>query len=121
VFVSRRGNIEMRQRHARMMRPVHIHRPTYRFIYIGRNFLAALFVDSNNDDTMDTANLLPLLDQLDDNVDELEDALQPLLGSSLNKMSKNMPIFDKAKMHVLTTYTLESLIFCTLGSRISRE
>ncbi|GLI77167.1 hypothetical protein PoHVEF18_005452 [Penicillium ochrochloron] len=63
---------------------------------------------------MDTANLLPLLEQLDDDVDDLEDALQPLLGSSLNKMSKNMPIFDKAKIHVLTTYALESLIFSYL-------
>ncbi|KAF3390414.1 Nuclear nucleic acid-binding protein C1D [Penicillium rolfsii] len=63
---------------------------------------------------MDTTDLLPLLEQLDDNVDELEDALQPLLGSSLNKMSKNMPIFDKAKIHVLTTYALESLIFSYL-------
>jgi exosome complex protein LRP1 len=70
---------------------------------------------------MDTANLLPLLEQLDDDVDDLEDALQPLLGSSLNKMSKNMPIFDKAKIHVLTTYTLESLIFCTLDFRNSHE
>jgi hypothetical protein len=74
-------------------------------------FPAALFVDTI-DDTMDTENLLPLLEQLDDNVDDLEDALQPLLGSSLNKMSKNMPIMDRAKIHVLTTYALESLIFC---------
>ena len=61
---------------------------------------------------MDSENLLPLLEQLDDNVDDLEDALQPLLGSSLNKMSKNMPILDRAKIQVLTTYALESLIFC---------
>lgn len=75
-------------------------------------FPAALFVDTINDNTMDTENLLPLLEQLDDNVDDLEDALQPLLGSSLNKMSKNMPILDRAKLQVLTTYALESLIFC---------
>lgn len=70
---------------------------------------------------MDTTDLLPLLEQLDDNVDDLEDALQPLLGSSLNKMSKNLPIFDKAKVHVLTTYALESLIFCTLDFRTSHK
>lgn len=70
---------------------------------------------------MDTADLLPLLEQLDDNVDDLEDALQPLLGSSLNKMSKNMPILDKAKVHVLTTYALESLIFCELTFEIFSE
>lgn len=66
---------------------------------------------------MDTADLLPLLEHLDDNVDDLEEALQPLLGTSLNKMSKNMPILDKAKAHVLTTYALESLIFCELNFR----
>ena len=75
-------------------------------------FPAALFVDSINDNTMDTENLLPLLEQLDDNMDDLEDALQPMLDSSLNKMSKNMPIMDRAKIHVLTTYALEALIFC---------
>lgn len=64
---------------------------------------------------MDTANLLPLLEQLDDNVDDLQDVLEPLLASSLSKMSKNMPIMDKAKIHVLITYALESLIFCKLG------
>ncbi|KAJ5469533.1 hypothetical protein N7539_009151 [Penicillium diatomitis] len=67
--------------------------------------------------SMDTADLLPLLEQLDDGVDDLEDALQPLLGSSLNKMSKNMPILDKAKIHVLTTYAIETLIFNYLRLR----
>lgn len=62
---------------------------------------------------MDTADLLPLLEQLDDNVDDLEEVLQPLLGQSLSKGSKNLPVMDKAKLHVLITYTLESLIFCT--------
>jgi hypothetical protein len=62
---------------------------------------------------MDTADLLPLLEQLDDNVDDLEEVLQPFLGQSLSKASKNLPVMDKAKLHVLITYTLESLIFCT--------
>jgi exosome complex protein LRP1 len=63
---------------------------------------------------MDTADLLPLLEQLDDNVDDLEEVLQPLLGQSLSKGSKNLPVMDKAKLHVLITYTLESLIFSYL-------
>ncbi|KAI2786661.1 hypothetical protein POX_g09049 [Penicillium oxalicum] len=67
--------------------------------------------------SMDTADLLPLLEQLDDGVDDLEDALQPLLGGSLNKMSKNMPILDKAKIHVLTTYAIETLLFNYLRLR----
>lgn len=65
---------------------------------------------------MDTTDLLPLLEQLDDNVDDLEEVLQPFLGQSLSKASKNLPVMDKAKLHVLITYTLESLIFCMSGS-----
>lgn len=71
--------------------------------------------------SMDTADLLPLLEQLDDGVDDLEDALQPLLGGSLNKMSKNMPILDKAKIHVLTTYAIETLLFSEFNLWIVRE
>ncbi|KAJ5114687.1 hypothetical protein NUU61_000446 [Penicillium alfredii] len=63
---------------------------------------------------MDTETLLPLLEQLDDHVDDLEEVLQPFLGHSLSKSSKNLPLMDKAKLHVLITYTLESLIFSYL-------
>ncbi|KGO71257.1 Sas10/Utp3/C1D [Penicillium italicum] len=63
---------------------------------------------------MDPTDLLPLLEQLDDNVDDLEDVLQPLLASTLLKSSNKLPVMDKAKLHVLITYTLESLIFSYL-------
>ncbi|OGE54235.1 hypothetical protein PENARI_c006G05686 [Penicillium arizonense] len=63
---------------------------------------------------MDPTNLLPLLEQLDDNVDDLEEVLQPLLATSLAKSSNKLPVMDKAKLHVLITYTLESLIFSYL-------
>lgn len=63
---------------------------------------------------MDTANLLPLLEQLDDRMDDLEEDLEPFIGQSLTKVSKNLPVMDKAKLHVLITYTLESLLFCML-------
>lgn len=62
---------------------------------------------------MDTADLLSQLDQLDDNVDDLEEALEPILGHSLSKLSKNLPVMDKAKLHILITYTLDSLLFCS--------
>lgn len=65
---------------------------------------------------MNTADLIPQLEQLDGNVDDLEEVLEPLLGQSLPKTSKNLPVMDKAKLHVLITYTLESLIFCTYTS-----
>ncbi|KAJ5592909.1 hypothetical protein N7537_009813, partial [Penicillium hordei] len=63
---------------------------------------------------MDPTDLLPLLEQLDDNVDDLEIVLQPLLASTLLKNSNKLPVMDKAKLHVLITYTLESLIFSYL-------
>ncbi|CAI7575410.1 unnamed protein product [Penicillium glandicola] len=63
---------------------------------------------------MDPTDLLPLLEQLDDNVDDLEGVLQPLLASTLLKSSNKLPVMDKAKLHVLITYTLESLIFSYL-------
>ncbi|KAJ5967385.1 hypothetical protein N7501_003633 [Penicillium viridicatum] len=63
---------------------------------------------------MDPTDLLPLLEQLDDNVDDLEGVLQPLLASALLKNSNKLPVMDKAKLHVLITYTLESLIFSYL-------
>jgi exosome complex protein LRP1 len=62
---------------------------------------------------MDPTDLQPLLEQLDDNVDDLEGVLQPILANSLLKSSSKLPVMDKAKLHVLITYTLESLIFCT--------
>jgi len=68
---------------------------------------------------MDTKDLLPLLEQLDDDVDDLEEVLQPFLSQSLSKGSKNLPVMDKAKLHVLITYTLESLIFCMRGTWLS--
>lgn len=61
---------------------------------------------------MDTADLLPLLEQLEENVDDLEEVLEPIMGRSLATISKKLPVMDKAKILVLITYTLESLIFC---------
>ncbi|CAK97080.1 DNA-binding protein c1d [Aspergillus niger] len=63
---------------------------------------------------MEAADLLPLLEQLDDNIDDLEEALKPILDSSVVETSKKLPVMDKAKFHVLVTYALESLIFSYL-------
>lgn len=70
---------------------------------------------------MEVTDLLPLLEQLDDNVDDLEKVLEPFLNSSLAKASKTLPVMDKAKLHVLITYTLESLIFCMSSSNLDRR
>ncbi|KAE8151934.1 Sas10/Utp3/C1D family-domain-containing protein [Aspergillus avenaceus] len=63
---------------------------------------------------MDAKDLLPLLEQLDDHVDDLEEALEPVLNSTVTEASKKLPVMDKAKFHVLVTYALESLIFSYL-------
>jgi exosome complex protein LRP1 len=58
-------------------------------------------------------NLIPLLQQLGDNVDDLKDALAPLLQSSLPETAAKLPLLDKAKCYVLVTYAIESILFCT--------
>ncbi|CAG8159514.1 unnamed protein product [Penicillium olsonii] len=63
---------------------------------------------------MDPADLQPLLDQLGDDVDDLEEVLQPILASGLLKSSSKLPVMDKAKLYVKITYALESLIFSYL-------
>lgn len=69
---------------------------------------------------MEVADLLPLVERLEDNVDDLEEILQPLLESSLVETSKRLPLLDKAKLHVLVTYTLESLLFCETFAKTCR-
>ncbi|KAL3472640.1 hypothetical protein BJX99DRAFT_235068 [Aspergillus californicus] len=63
---------------------------------------------------MESADLILLLGQLDDNVDDLEEAILPILESTVIETSKKLPVLDKAKFHVMITYTLESLIFSYL-------
>lgn len=67
----------------------------------------------NPTDKMDIGNLMPLVERLEDNIDDLEEVLEPLLNGSLNQISTNLPLLDKAKLHVLIAYSLESLLFCT--------
>lgn len=61
---------------------------------------------------MDPIDLMPLIEQLDDNMDDLEDALSPILESSLADVAGKMPLLDKAQLYVLATFSLESLLFC---------
>jgi exosome complex protein LRP1 len=61
---------------------------------------------------MEVADLIPLVERLEDNIDDLEEVLEPLLERSLAETSRKLPLLDKAKVHVLLTYTLESLLFC---------
>ena len=63
---------------------------------------------------MESADLLNLIELLDDNVDDLEDALAPLLGNALSDVASKMPLMDRAQLYVLVTYAIESVLFCML-------
>jgi exosome complex protein LRP1 len=56
------------------------------------------------------------LDQLED-IDELLDALteklQPLIKTPVHDHANKLPVADKARLYVLTTYALQSLLFCS--------
>ena len=60
---------------------------------------------------MDVTNITPQLDHLETDLDQLEDALKPLLGN-LGDIAGKLPLLDKAKLYVLATYSIESLLFC---------
>lgn len=62
---------------------------------------------------MEAADIAPLLEQLDDNIDDLEDVLAPLLRGALSDTAARLPLLDKAKLYVLVTYALESILFCS--------
>jgi len=57
-------------------------------------------------------DFMPLLERLEDDVDDLEEALEPLLATALSTTTSKLPVLDKAKLYVLLTYTVESLLFC---------
>ncbi|OJD28568.1 hypothetical protein ACJ73_00009 [Blastomyces percursus] len=63
---------------------------------------------------MESTDLTPLLEQLEDNIDDLEDVLEPLLAQPLSTTTQKMPVLDKAKLHVLITYAIESMVFSYL-------
>ena len=57
-------------------------------------------------------NVLELLEQLDDEVDDLEESLAPILKAGLAETANKLPLLDKAKLYVLITYAVESILFC---------
>ncbi|KAF2089964.1 hypothetical protein K490DRAFT_36063 [Saccharata proteae CBS 121410] len=63
---------------------------------------------------MDATDLRPLLESLELEIDDIEDALEPLLQSALPACASKLPLLDKAKLHVLVTYAIESLLFSYL-------
>ena len=61
---------------------------------------------------MAQVDLEPLIEQLDDNIDAVEEALAPLLKTALSDTAAKLPLLDRAKLYALSTYAIESLIFC---------
>ncbi|KAK8142686.1 hypothetical protein G3M48_008374, partial [Beauveria asiatica] len=53
------------------------------------------------------------LDKLDSQLDNLEEALAPLLGN-MDEISSQLPLLDKAKLFSLVAYSIESLLFSAL-------
>ncbi|KAI5867432.1 Sas10/Utp3/C1D family-domain-containing protein [Durotheca rogersii] len=62
---------------------------------------------------MEPADITPRLEELDDELDNLEEALQPILHNVSDVASK-LPLLDKAKLYVLVTYSIESILFSSL-------
>jgi exosome complex protein LRP1 len=61
---------------------------------------------------MDAYKVLSLLEQLDEEIDDLEESLAPLLATALSETASKLPLLDKAKLYVLVTYAIESILFC---------
>lgn len=66
---------------------------------------------------MDPTDMVPLIEKLNDSIDDLEDALAPLLEKNLSDIANKLPLLDKAQMYVLATFAIESLLFCKQPQR----
>lgn len=62
---------------------------------------------------MDVSDLEPMIEELSGSVDDLEKALEPLLMTTVADTASKLPLLDKAKLQVLVTYALESILYCT--------
>jgi exosome complex protein LRP1 len=52
-----------------------------------------------------------LINTLESDIDDLEASLSPLLASTITNLSTKLPLLDKSKLYVLSTYAIESLLF----------
>jgi len=63
---------------------------------------------------METQEVQSLVEDLGGNVDDLERALTPILKTALSASASKLPLLDKAKLYVLATYAIESVLFSVL-------
>ncbi|OBT56307.1 hypothetical protein VE04_02060 [Pseudogymnoascus sp. 24MN13] len=59
-------------------------------------------------------DILALLEQLHEEIDDLEDSLAPVLETGISDTASKLPLLDKAKLYVLVTYAVESILFSYL-------
>jgi len=64
---------------------------------------------------LDRQEALELLVDLSDEIDELNEVTGPILKSSIAEAASKLSVIDKTKFYVMISYTLESIIFCTLS------
>ena len=64
-----------------------------------------------------TAHISELIDQLDDNLDNLQEALKGILNKSLTEVAASYSMLDRAKFYILITYAIESAVFCTYSEQ----
>lgn len=60
----------------------------------------------------DTTDLTTLLEALDDDIDDLEESLEPLIKHGLTESASKLPLLDKAQLYILVTYAIETILFC---------
>ena len=61
---------------------------------------------------MDLLDVIPSIEELNENIDSLNKTLEPLLRSTLSNTAGKLPLLDRAKLYVVVTYSIESLLFC---------
>lgn len=63
---------------------------------------------------MDSSDVKELADDMSGSIDDLETALAPLLNASLSASTSKLPLLDKAKLYVVATYAIDSVLFSYL-------
>lgn len=64
------------------------------------------------------SELKELVEELEDNIEDLQEAIGPLVSTPLSESAIKLPVVDKAKLYVLTTYAIESLLFCKMAPSV---
>jgi exosome complex protein LRP1 len=89
---------------------IYLYWSTLFFTSLSSNFSPNLYTFTG----MDATILASLIEDLDDNIDDLEEALAPLIKSALSDTAGKLPVLDRAKLYVIVAYAIESILFCKI-------